>query len=158
MKKRLVAYFSASGVTKAMAEKLAKVAQADVYEIKPVQKYTSADLDWTNKKSRSSIEMEDLQFRPAIATTVSNMEEYDVVFVGYPIWWYREPSIIDTFLESYDFTNKTIIPFATSGSSGFGNSEEPMHQLAPQANWKKGKMLNRTSEETIRNWIAELSV
>jgi len=115
--KKLVAYFSASGVTKAVAEALAKAARADLYEIKPEIPYTKADLDWKNDQSRSSVEMKDPASRPRIADKVESMEEYDVVFVGFPIWWYIAPTIIDTFLEGYDFSHKTIIPFATSGGS-----------------------------------------
>ena len=115
--KKLVAYFSASGVTKAVAEALAEAARADLYEIKPEIPYTKADLDWKNDQSRSSVEMKDPASRPRIADKVENMEEYDVVFVGFPIWWYIAPTIIDTFLEGYDFSHKTIIPFATSGGS-----------------------------------------
>ena len=114
-KKILVAYFSASGVTKNAAEKLAKAANADLFEIKPVRPYTDADLDWTDKKSRSTVEMNNLSSRPEIANKCENMGSYDVVFVGFPIWWYVEPRIIDTFLESYDFSEKTVIPFATIG-------------------------------------------
>ena len=115
--KKLVAYFSAGGVTKAVAEALAKATRADLYEIKPEIPYTKADLDWKNAQSRSSIEMKDPASRPRIADKIENMEEYDVVFVGFPIWWYIAPTIIDTFLEGYDFSKKTIIPFATSGGS-----------------------------------------
>lgn len=120
MSKILVAYFSASGVTKNAAEKLAKAANADLFEIKPVRPYTDADLNWMDKKSRSTVEMNDLSSRPEIANKCENMGSYDVVFVGFPIWWYVEPRIIDTFLESYDFSGKTVIPFATSGGSGLG--------------------------------------
>jgi len=116
-KKVLVAYFSASGVTAKVAKKLSNAIGADLFEIKPAEPYTSADLDWTNKKSRSSVEMADKSSRPAIANKVADMSQYDVVFVGFPIWWYREPSIIDTFMESYDFSDKQVVPFATSGSS-----------------------------------------
>lgn len=124
MSKILVAYFSASGVTKNAAEKLAKAANADLFEIKPVRPYTDADLDWTDKKSRSTVEMNDLSSRPEIANKCETMGSYDVVFVGFPIWWYVEPRIIDAFLESYDFSEKTVIPFATSGGSGLGKTSE----------------------------------
>ena len=116
--KKLVAYFSASGVTKAAAERLAKAAGADLFEIKPAVPYTRADLDWMNKKSRSSVEMNNPDSRPEIEARLSNMEDYDTVFLGFPIWWYVAPTIINTFLESYDFAGKTIRPFATSGGSG----------------------------------------
>ena len=123
MKKTLVAYFSASGSTAQLAKTIAEVTGGDLFEIKPEQPYTSADLNWNDKKSRSSIEMSDSNSRPAIATTVKNMDEYDTVFVGFPIWWYVAPTIINTFLESYDFSGKTVIPFATSGGSGMGKTD-----------------------------------
>ena len=122
MSSKLVAYFSASGVTKAVAERLAEIIDADVFEIKPAVPYSRADLDWTNQQSRSSIEMRDINTRPEIAETISNMEDYDIVWIGFPIWWYVAPTIIYTFLESYDFSGKTIIPFATSGGSGMGKN------------------------------------
>jgi len=122
--KALVAYFSASGVTAAVARRLADAIGAPTYEIKPAVPYTAADLDWTNRKSRSSVEMSDKECRPALADTDAPVAEAGVVFVGYPVWWYREPSIIDSFLAAYDFTGKTIVPFATSGSSDIG-SEAP---------------------------------
>ena len=151
--KKLVAYFSASGVTKTAAERLAKVADADLFEIKPAVPYTHADLDWTNKKSRSSVEMNDRNSRPEIAETLSNMEDYDTVFIGFPIWWYVAPTIINTFVESYDFSGKTIIPFATSGGSGMGKTVEVLKSLCPSANWEKGKMLNRVSEQELEKWL-----
>ena len=116
MSKALVAYFSAGGTTAALSEKLADEIGADLYEIAPEVPYTKSDLNWMDKKSRSTLEMNDRSARPAIGTREERMEEYDVVFVGFPIWWYREPSIIDTFMEAYDFTGKTVVPFATSGS------------------------------------------
>ena len=133
MARILVAYFSASGVTAKVAEKLAKAIDADLYEIAPVVPYTKTDLNWMDKKSRSSVEMNDRSCRPTIATTVENMAQYDTVFVGFPIWWYREPSIIDTFMEAYDLTGKTVVPFATSGGSGLGDSYKNMQALAPGA-------------------------
>lgn len=150
MSKILVAYFSASGVTKNAAEKLAKAANADLFEIKPVRPYTDADLDWTDKKSRSTVEMNDLSSRPEIANKCENMGSYDVVFVGFPIWWYVEPRIIDTFLESYDFSGKTVIPFATSGSSGLGKTAENFKKLlGANATVKDGKLLTRASETDV---------
>lgn len=128
----LVAYFSCTGTTKSVAEILADVAGADLYEIKPEVPYTNADLNWMDKKSRSSVEMKDPSSRPAIAGKVSNMMEYEVVFVGFPIWWYTAPNIINTFLESYDFSGKTIIPFATSGGSGFGKTVEKLKNSVSQ--------------------------
>ena len=118
--KNLVVFFSATGQTKKVAEKLANAINGDLFEIVPKQKYTDEDLDWTNKNSRSSIEMNNLSYRPAILNKINNIKEYDCIFLGFPIWWYREPTIIDSFLEEYDFSNKKIIPFATSGGSGMG--------------------------------------
>lgn len=158
MKKKVVAYFSASGVTKRAAERLAKAAGADLFEIKPAVPYSQADLDWTNKKSRSSVEMGNPDSRPEIAERLENMEEYDTVFLGFPIWWYVAPTIIDTFLESYDFSGKTIVPFATSGGSGFGRTAEVLKQLCSDtAKWLPGKMLNRTSEKEMEEWVSSLS-
>ena len=151
--KKLVAYFSASGVTKAAAERLAKAAGADLFEIKPSVPYTHADLDWTNKKSRSSVEMSNPNSRPEIADKVSNMDDYDTVFIGFPIWWYVAPTIISTFLESYDFSAKTIVPFATSGGSGMGKTVDVLKSLCPTANWEKGKMLNRVSDRELEDWV-----
>lgn len=154
--KKLVAYFSASGVTKNAAERLAKAAGADLFEIKPAVPYTRVDLDWTNKKSRSSVEMSDPDSRPEIAERLSNMEDYDTVFIGFPIWWYVAPTIINAFVESYDFSGKTIIPFATSGGSGMGKTVEVLKPLCPSANWEKGKMLNRVSDRELENWVKGL--
>ena len=155
-KKVLVAYFSASGITAGVANKLSKVIGADLFEIKPTQPYTTADLDWTNKKSRSSIEMNDRNSRPAIANKVSDMNQYDIIFVGFPIWWYREPSIIDTFMESYDFSGKQIIPFATSGGSGIGNSGSIMQKLAPKAKVDNGKRFSSgVSEKDLKDWVSK---
>ncbi len=156
MSKKLVAYFSASGITKAVAERLAKAADADLFEIKPTVPYTSADLDWTNKKSRSSVEMSDQNSRPEIAEQLSNMEDYDTVFIGFPIWWYVAPTIINTFLESYNLSGKTIIPFATSGGSSMGKTVEVLKSLCPTANWKKGKMLNRVSDAELKKWVDDI--
>lgn len=156
MSKKLVAYFSASGVTKSAAERLAKAAGADLFEIKPEQPYSKADLDWTNKKSRSSVEMSSPDSRPEIAEKLDNMGDYDVVFVGFPIWWYVAPTIINTFLESYDFSGKTVIPFATSGGSGMGKTEEILHKICP-AKWKNGRVINRASDNDLSKWVAELN-
>jgi hypothetical protein len=153
MSKKLVAYFSASGVTKAAAERLAKAAKADLFEIKPAVPYTQADLDWTNKKSRSSVEMNNPNSRPEIAEKVSNMGDYDTVLIGFPIWWYVAPTIINTFVESYDFSGKTIVPFATSGGSGMGRTVDVLKPLCPAADWKKGKMLNRVSDRELEDWV-----
>ena len=142
MKKTLVAYFSASGVTARAAKEVAAAVGADLYEIRPEQPYTAADLDWMDKRSRSTIEMNDPGCRPAIAEPVEQMEQYDTVFVGFPVWWYVEPRIVDTFLESYDFSGKTLIPFATSGGSGIGKAEKSLREHCPDAVWKKGQLLN----------------
>lgn len=157
MSKKLVAYFSASGVTKSAAQRLAKAVGADLFEIKPAQPYSKADLDWTNKKSRSSVEMSSPDSRPEIAEKLDNMGDYDVVFVGFPIWWYVAPTIINTFLESYDFSGKTVIPFATSGGSGMGKTEEVLHKICP-AKWKNGRVLNRASDNDLSKWVVELNV
>ena len=154
--KKLVAYFSASGVTKNAAERLAKAAGAHLFEIKPALSYTSADLDWTNKKSRSSIEMNNPNSRPEIAERLPNMEDYDTIFIGFPIWWYVAPTIINTVIESYDFSGKTIIPFATSGGSGMGKTVEVLKPLCPNANWIKGKMLNGVSDSELENWVKSI--
>lgn len=157
MSKKLVAYFSASGVTESVAKRLAKAAGADLFAIKPAVPYTAADLDWTNQKSRSSIEMNNPDSRPEIAQRLNNMEEYDTVWLGFPIWWYVAPTIINTFLESYDFSGKTIIPFATSGGSGFGKTVDVLKPLcAKTTRWLPGKMLNHVSEQEIEKFAANL--
>ena len=157
MGKTLVAFFSASGVTKKVAENLAKAAGADLFEIVPKQIYTSADLNWMDKKSRSSVEMNDRNCRPEIATAVDDMEQYDTVFVGFPVWWYREPSIIDTFMEAYDFTGKKVIPFCTSGGSGLGDSGRNMQALASGAKVLEGKRLSSgVSESELGDWISQI--
>jgi flavodoxin len=156
MSKVLVAYFSASGVTKKLAEKLAEATGGDLFEIVPEELYTKSDLNWMNPKSRSSVEMKDRACRPAIASRVEDMASYDAVFIGFPVWWYREPSIIDTFAESYDFTDKTIIPFATSGSSGIGSSGENIASLAKGAKVAAGERFKAgTSVEELRAWAAK---
>lgn len=142
MSKTLIAYFSASGVTARAAKQMADAVHADLYEIRPEQPYTSADLDWMDKNSRSTIEMNDPACRPAIAEPVQNMEQYDTVLVGFPIWWYVEPRIVDTFLESYDFSGKTVIPFATSGGSGIRKAEKSLQDHCPSASWEKGELVN----------------
>ena len=158
MSKKLIAYFSASGVTADVAARLAKVAGADLFEIKPEVPYTAVDLDWTNKKSRSTIEMNDPASRPAIKEKLANMSDYDVIFVGFPIWWYVAHTIINTFLESYDFAGKTIVPFATSGGSGMGKTVAVLEKVAPKSNFKPGKLLNRASEADMENWVRALGV
>lgn len=149
MAKTLVAYFSASGVTKKSAEKLAAAAKADIYEIKPAVPYTKADLNWMDKKSRSSVEMGDKSFRPEIAKDGLVLTQYDTVLIGFPIWWYVAPTIINTFLESYDFSDKKIVLFATSGGSGFGNTVAELKPSAPGAEIVEGKLLNRATDKDI---------
>lgn len=155
MHKILVAYFSASGVTKGVAQRLAKAAGADLFEIRPAVPYTQADLNWTDKKSRSSVEMNDPLSRPEIAEKLPNMADYDTVFVGYPIWWYVAPHIINTFVESYDLSGKTLVAFATSGGSGIGKTVEELKKLYPDANWKDGKLLNTISDKELVGWASK---
>ena len=153
MSKVLVAYFSASGVTKKLAENLAGAVGADLFEIVPETPYTKADLNWQDEGSRSSVEMKDRSCRPAIASKVEDMSQYDVVFVGFPVWWYREPSIIDTFAEAYDFSGKTIVPFATSGSSGIGESGKNIGQLAKGSKAEEGKRFaSGASAAELKEW------
>lgn len=158
-KKILVAYFSACGVTAKAAWKLSEAIGADLHEIKPEVPYSSADLNWMDKKSRSSVEMNDPSSRPTIAEKLADMEKYDVVFVGFPIWWYVAPTIINTFLESYDFSGKTIIPFATSGGSGMGKTNEKLGPSCPGATLLQGKLLNgNLSEDSLKNWVKNLNL
>ena len=158
MSKKLVAYFSASGVTEKAAKTLAAAANADLFEIKPVTPYTNTDLDWMNKNSRSTIEMNDPSSRPEIAGNCADMSDSDVVFVGFPVWWYVEPRIIDTFLEGYDFSGKTVIPFATSGGSGLGKTAENFRKiLGKNVTVKDGKVLNR-GETEIKTWLDSLGL
>ena len=155
--KKLVAYFSASGVTKNVAELLAQAAGADLYEIKPKAPYTDADLNWMDKKSRSTLEMKDKSSRPEIADRGAEIENYDTVFIGFPIWWYTAPTIINTFLESYDFSGKTVILFATSGGSRFGSAVRDLTVSAPKATIQEGKILNgRQSVDSLRDWVERL--
>ncbi len=159
MSKKLVAYFSASGTTAAVAKTLAEAAGADLYEIKPQTAYTHADLDWMNKKSRSSVEMNDKSFRPPLTDKDARIEDYDTVFLGFPIWWYTAPTIINTFLESYDFSGKTIILFATSGGSGFGKTAADLKNSAPGVVIREGKLLNgRQHKESLAAWVNSLSL
>lgn len=140
MSKKLAAFFSATGTTAAAAKELAKAAGADLYEIKPETPYTNADLNWQNKHSRSSLEMNDRSSRPAIADTNADIADYDTVYLGFPVWWYTAPTIINTFLESYDFSGKRIILFATSGGSGFGKTVSNLQPSAPNAVFIEGKV------------------
>lgn len=155
MKKTLVAYFSASGTTAKAAKKLAEAAQADLYEIRPEVPYTREDLDWTNPKSRSSVEMKDVSSRPALADRKADIASCDTIFVGFPIWWYVAPTIINTFLESYDFSGKTIVLFATSGGSGFGKTLEHLKKSVPgDVRLIEGKLCNgNLSTEALRKWV-----
>ncbi len=158
MSKKLVAFFSASGVTANAAKILAEAAKADIYEISPETPYTKADLDWTDKQSRSTIEMNHKAFRPAIADKDANIADYDVIFVGFPIWWYVAPTIINTFLESYDFSGKTIVLFATSGGSGFGKTVDNLKgSVSDNTVIKEGRLLNgRQSVAELQKWVESL--
>ena len=160
MNKKLVAYFSASGVTRNVANELAEAIGADLYEIKPETPYTNADLNWQDEKSRSSVEMKDKSSRPAVADKNANIAAYDVIFVGFPIWWYVAPTIINTFLESYDSTGKTIVPFATSGSSGIGETVANLKgSVSSTTAIKEGKMLNgRQTKESLKAWVDSLGI
>ena len=159
MTKALVAYFSATGTTERAAEALAAAIGADLFEIEPTEPYTAADLDWRDKTSRSTLEMKDDTSRPAITHTVDNMDDYSIVFVGFPIWWYVEPRIIDTFLEAHDFAHKTIMPFATSGGSGLGKAPQRMKELAPGASVANGKLLNGALDaDSLSRWARGLSL
>lgn len=155
-KKTLVAYFSASGTTAGIAQQLAKVAEADLHEIKPEKPYTDADLDWRNKQSRSSVEMDNKSSRPAITDKLQNMQDYDVVYVGFPIWWYTCPTIINTFMEAYDFNGKTVIPFATSGGSSIKKACDELKAAYPGVNWKEGRLLNRASDADLKKWVESM--
>lgn len=152
MSKKLIAYFSASGTTKKAAEHLAKAVGADLFEIKPVVPYSSADLNCMDKKSRSSVEMNDPASRPEIAERFPNMTDYETAYIGFPIWWYVAPRIISTFVESYDFSGKTMVPFATSGGSGMGRTVDELKKLCPDADWKARKMVNGASERELADW------
>lgn len=160
MSKALVTYFSASGVTAKLAKNLAEAAGADLYEIKPAVPYTNADLNWQDKNSRSSVEMNDKSFRPAIADTDANIADYDTIFVGFPIWWYVAPTIINTFLEAYDFSGKTIILFATSGGSGMGNSAKELRlSVSDSAVIKDGKRFSaNASVSELKDWVNSLGI
>ena len=156
MSKVLTAYFSASGVTAKVAERLAEAIGAELFEIRPEVPYTNADLYWQDKGSRSTVEMNDRSSRPAINSKVTDMNQYDVIFIGFPIWWYREPSIIDTFMESYDFSGKTVVPFATSGGSSIGASGKNMQTLAMDAKVLEGRCFaSNVSGKTLADWAAK---
>ncbi len=158
-RKTLVAYFSATGTTEKVAQNLAEVTHSDLFEINPETPYTAADLDWKDRNSRSTIEMKDKTSRPAIAGKLDNMADYDVVYLGFPIWWYVAPTIVNTFLESYDFSSKTIVLFATSGSSGFGKTVENLQPSAPKSKFIEGRVLNgNPSKEKIGEWVDSLEL
>lgn len=142
MSKKLVAYFSASGTTANVAKNLANAAGADIYEIKPAVPYSKADLNWMDKQSRSSVEMRDKSSRPELSDTDANIEDYDTIFIGFPIWWYIAPTIINTFLETYDFSGKKVVLFATSGGSGFGKAVASLQPSAPKSTITEGEILN----------------
>lgn len=153
-KKVLVAVYSASGVTRRVGQEIARISGGDFFEIVPKEIYTSGDLNWMNKKSRSSVEMNDPSARPEIASTVADMDSYDTVIIGFPIWWGIAPRIIETFLESYDFSGKTIIPFCTSGGSGVGRSDSELHKnVSGDVKWEKGVQINRPNEGAIKKWL-----
>lgn len=157
MSRKLVAYFSATGTTAKLAETLAEAVGADIFEIVPKVPYTAADLNWQDKKSRSTIEMQDPASRPAIAAVRDNMADYDTIFVGFPIWWYVAPTIINTFLESCDLTGKTIIPFATSGGSGIGETNEKLEPSCPGAKLLEGRVFRSSANKTeLEAWAESL--
>lgn len=151
----LVAYFSATGTTAAAAQMLAKVTGGELWEIAPAKPYSQADLDWTNQNSRSSVEMRDAASRPALKATKRDIAKYDVVYIGYPIWWHVAPTIINTFIESHDLKGKTLIPFATSGSQDIEYSVDALMETYPSLHWKPGKLLNGATEDSIRTWVGK---
>ena len=153
MTKTLVAYFSASGTTARLAQAIADAAGADIFEIVPEQPYTRADLDWTNKSSRSSVEMNDPASRPGVASHVDNMADYDTIFLGFPIWWYIAPTIVNTFLEAYDLSGKKIVPFATSGGSGMGKTAKSLQPSAPGATIAAGEVINGGSSSKVKSFV-----
>ena len=156
MNKKLVAYFSASGVTKRVAKQIAEIVHGDLLEIEPVEKYTDDDLNWNDQQSRSSKEMADHSYRPAIVLKDLSLDQYDTVLIGFPVWWYTAPTIINTFIESYDFSKQALIPFCTSGGTGISGCESDLRHSYPQYHWKQGKRL--TGHENtieIQHWINE---
>lgn len=159
MNKALVAYFSATGVTKDVAQRLAMAVDADLFAIEPQEPYSMADLDWTNKASRSTVEMNDPSSRPAMATSAPDLSGYDTVFLGFPVWWYTAPHIIDTFVESCDLAGKVIVPFCTSGSSGYGRSSAAISKEAPNAIWLPGTRLDANiSSDGLQRWVEGLNL
>ena len=151
--KTLVAYFSATGTTEAVAKDLAEVAGATLYEIKPEVRYTAADLDWRDKQSRSTLEMNDKNSRPAFVKDLEDADSYDVVYIGFPVWWYTAPTIINTFIEAYGFKGKTVIFFATSGGSDVTGADKQFHAQYPDINWKTGKLLNGATKADMKAWV-----
>lgn len=157
--KVLVAYFSATGTTEGVAEHIANGLNADIYEIMPEEPYTDADLNYNDNNSRSTIEMNDSTSRPAISGSVADMDQYDIVFIGYPIWWGEAPRIVSTFVESYNFSGKTVVPFCTSGGSGVGSSASNLEQLTSDATWMEGRRLNGSdSQDTVMEWVNSLGL
>lgn len=157
--KSLIAYFSCSGVTEQVARSIAKINHGEVYEIKPEVPYTAADLNWNDSHSRSSLEMKNKSSRPAIIKDIENIEQYDVIFIGFPIWWYLAPTIINTFLESYDFKGKTIIPFATSVGSGAGETDKYLQiSCSDDVNWYSTTVLNGFSQGQLTKWLNDLNL
>ena len=154
--KTLVAYFSATGTTAAVAQTIAQVSGGELYAIEPERAYTPADLNWNDRNSRSSIEMNDRNARPALKEVKENMAEYDIVFIGYPIWWDEAPRVINTFIENHDLSGKKVIPFATSGGSGVGNSVSVLKKTYPDLDWKEGRLLNGSSKSAIQKWVGSL--
>ena len=154
--KALVVYFSATGTTAKAARTIADVTGGTLYEIVPQQAYTTDDLDWNDKQSRSSVEMNNPQARPALKDTKQDVAAYDVIFIGYPIWWDQAPRIINTFIESHDLKGKTLVPFATSGGSGISNSLKELKRTYPDLEWQGGKLLNRASWNTVQNWVNDV--
>ena len=154
--KVLVAYFSASGVTAGVAKQLAEVTGGELHQIQPEQPYTDADLDWRDKQSRSTLEMQDKTSRPAIINKLDSISQYDVIYVGFPIWWGTAPTIVNTFMESYDFSGKTVVLFATSGGSGIEQANKDFSETYPNINWKEGKLLNSPSKQDLEEWVKGL--
>lgn len=153
----LVVYFSCSGTTRRAAGKLAAMTGADLYEIVPEQPYTEADLDWNDRMSRTSLEMRDPSSRPSIAGGFPDMDHYEVVFIGFPVWWYIAPTIINTFIEQCDLSGKKVVPFATSGGSGIANCEKNLHIAYPEIDWRAGRLLNgHLSEEELAGWLENI--
>ena len=154
--KALVVYFSATGTTAKAAQIIADITGGTVYEIKPQEVYTSSDLNWNNRQSRSSVEMNNPQARPALKETKFDIAAYSIIFIGYPIWWDQAPRIINTFIENNDLNGKTLVPFATSGGSGISNSVKELRKTYPDLEWQDGKLLNGTSRNAIRNWVSNV--